>query len=235
MASEAYYGKPRFFMDAILNDAKTKAEGRPIYDELEMVEIRIPGDKGNRPVFLAHEPHNGDGETRAQRYAAEYEAFKRGEQRASSGTPLEAWPILTKAQVMEMKAVGILSVDELAALPDGNLKKIGTKGREFREQARAFIDAAKGGAEVQAQAAKIAQLETMLQQLLQAQAGNTPVAPAPIAEPAPIEMTDKAIEDCSDDELKAFIKLKTGEAPRGRPLRETLVERATELAAQEAA
>jgi hypothetical protein len=232
MASEATHGRARFFMDAVLNEFKTRNEGRPIYDDIEMVEVRIPGEKNMRLVFLADEPFNGNGETRIERYPEEYAAFKRGEQRAVTGTPLEAWPILTKSQVLELKAANILSVDELADLPDSSLKKIGSKGRELREQARAFKDAAKGGAEVLAQAARIASLEAMVAQLLKGGAGPAPSQQA-IAEP--VEKTEKAISDCTDDELKAFIKEKTGEAPRGRPLRETLVERATELATQEPA
>src|SRR5574338_31676 len=87
--------RPRFFMDAIQNMAKSQAEGRPIFDEKEMVEIHIPGDKLYSHVTQVHEVWRhigGQPVTYAQRWPNEYAAFKRGEERAASGTPLEHWP-----------------------------------------------------------------------------------------------------------------------------------------------
>lgn len=44
------------------------------------------------------------------------------------------------------------------------------------------------------------------------------------------EQGDKRLEDCTDAELKAFIKRETGEAVKGNPSRQTLIERAMEIA-----
>lgn len=221
--------RPRFYKQAVLNEAKTKVEGRPIYDEEEMVEMIIPGDRNYRQSFLAHEPYNGNGETRAEKYAEEYAAFKRGESRAASGTPLEMWPILTTPRVAELKALNILSVDELAALPDSKLKTIGMDGRQLRDQAKVFLETAAGTASNSAMAAEIAQLKEMLAKVMAA--NNAAVAPEPVVEqPA---MQEKTIEEASDEELKAFIKEKTGSAPRGTPSRETLERMAAEAAQAE--
>ena len=229
----------RFFLEGILNEAETEKQGRPIYSDVEMCEITSPGDRLTRFHIPALEKSlfvrdGGVGRhiSRAEMFHEEYAAFKRGEARAAMGTPLEAWPILTKSRVLELKALGFLSVDDVAAASDSVLPRMGMGSRELREQARAYIDAAKGGAETQAMASKIAQLEAMLERI----AGRVDVPPvaepiaAPVAvEPAP-ERQEKAIADCSDDELKAFIKERSGEGVRGNPRRETLVAKATELA-----
>lgn len=225
----------RFFLEGILNEAETEKQGRPIYNDVEMCEITSPGDRLTRLHIPALEKslyirdENGARHiSRAEMFHEEYAAFKRGEARASVGTPLEAWPILTKSRVLELKGLGFLSVDDVAAASDSVLQRMGMGSRELREQARAYIDAAKGGAETQAMAARIAQLEAMIERL----AGRVDVAHAPVAapvEPAP-EPQEKAIEDCTDDELKAFIKERSGEGVRGNPKRETLVAKATELA-----
>lgn len=225
MASNA---RARFFNEPVLNEERTKAEGRPIYDDTEMVELLIPGDRLSRGVYLAHEPSIYDKDarayiTRAQVYDDAYRAFKRGEARAVSGTPLEMWPVLTRARVMELKAANVLSVEELAAVSDAILARLGQGAREEREKARAWIEAAKGSAEMQAQAARIAQLEDMVQKLL---AANTAPAPAEV----PAEPVEKSIAECSDDELKAFIKDRKGSAPRGTPSRDTLERLAAEAA-----
>ena len=224
MASNA---RARFFNEPVLNPERTRAEGRPVYDDTEMVELIIPGDRLTRGIFLANEPSIYDKETggyisRAQLFDDAYKAFKRGEHRAVTGTPLEMWPVLTRARVMEIKAAGILSVEELASVSDSILGRLGMGARDEREQARAWLAAAKGSAEVQAQATRIAQLEDMVQKLPAAQ-GQAPAPEA--AQPEPVE---KAISDCSDDELKAFIKDRKGSAPRGTPSRDTLERLAIE-------
>jgi hypothetical protein len=160
-----------------------------------------------------------------ERWPDHYAAFKKGEQRATSGTPLEAWPNsdLTKSRVAEIKAHDILSVEELANLQDNLLGKLGMGARELREAARTYIAKAKSGAGDAAMAARVAQLEEMVKRL----SGNAP--------PPPEEPKEKALEDCSDAELKEFIKRETGEPVRGNPSRDTLITRAKAIAEKEAA
>ena len=227
MASNATYARARFYNDAVLNPAKTAEANRPIFEDVEMVELTIPGDRLSRGVFLADEPAILDKETntyltRAQVYPDAYAAFKRGEQRAITGTPLEHWPMLVKSRVMELKALNILSVEELAATTDALLGRLGQGARVEREQARAWLESAKGSGEVQAQAAKIAQLEETLSKLL---ARDLEPAVAQQEEP-----NDRDVNDLTDEELKAYLKEKTGAAPRGNVSRETLISRVTEAA-----
>lgn len=212
--------RPRFYMEAVQNKFKSEQEGRPIFDEREMVEIRIPGDKLS--VYVGYVT-----DAERERWSDIYAAFKRGEARAASGTPLEHWtnPSMTRARVAELKGANILSVEELANVPDNTLPRLGMGSRELREQARAYLDSAKGGAGNAAMAAEVARLKEMVEQLTRA------AAPAPAkAEP---EATEKPIEDCTDEELKQFLREKTGAPQRGNISRETLVARALEIATRE--
>lgn len=206
--------RPRFYRDAIENPAASKAEGRPIFDEVEMVEVRIPGDKLTVFVSPVEEHHK-------ERWPEIYAAFKRNEERAASGTPLEHWahPTMTRSRVAELKAANILSVEELASVPDNVLGRLGMGSRELREAARAYIDAAKGGADTAAMAAQIAQLQQMVAAL------QAPV-PVPVEEP---QGQERAIDELSDDELRAYIA-REGERVPGRTPRARLVEIATRLA-----
>jgi hypothetical protein len=228
--NERDVARPRFYMDAVQNKAKSEAEGRPIFDDREMVEVRIPGDKqltwkgyAEEPVFF--NPSTREPMSAKERWPDHYASFKKGEQRATSGTPLEAWPNsdLTKSRVAEIKAHDILSVEELANLQDNLLGKLGMGARELREAARTYISKAKSGAGEAAMAARVAQLEEMVKRL----SGS--------AAPAAEEPKEKALEDCSDAELKEFIKRETGEPVRGNPSRETLITRAKAIAEKEAA
>lgn len=162
MASNATEKKdtvvPRFFKAGIKNDARSAKEGRLICDDVEMVTTIIPGDRLTKPSFVVTDVHR-------QRWPNEYAAFKRGEEIAQSGTPLEHWPLMTTARVMELKAVGILSVDMLADVSDANLGALGPNGRDLREQAKSYIAAAKDGALVASQTATIDALNAKIARL----------------------------------------------------------------------
>lgn len=220
-ATQQDTARPRFFMKAVENQAKSLAENRPVFDEREMVEIRIPGDRLATHVNYVLDEHR-------QRWPEHYAAFKRGEARAASGTPLEQWPPMTTGRVATLKAIGVLSVEELSTLPDNMLPSLGMGARELREQARAYLEAAAGGAAVARAAAENAelraQMERMQKQMEMLMRG---------AAPAPVDVSDRAVEDLTDDELKAYIKRETGEGVRGTPSRQTLLERASALATRE--
>lgn len=211
--------RPRFFMQPVEDEAATAKEGRPIFTDQEYVEILIPGDRLSKPVFPVSDEHR-------KRWPQAYEAFRRGHDHVTHGTPLEQWPPLTSARVMELKSINILTVEDLAGLADRAIAQLGPDGRQLREKARAFLDAAAGGATVAAQAQEIAALREQVERLMTSMA-----QPAPTPEPeANDEPEPRALDDLSDDELKAYIKRETGEGIRGTPSRETLLQRAASIA-----
>ena len=218
MSTQTDTARPRFYSEPVQNKAASEKEGRPIYDDREFVEVRFPGDRLSVFVDYVKDEHR-------ERWPEAYAAFKRGELKAASGTPLEHWPQLSRSRVAELKAAGVLSVEELAGVTDNLLPKLGMNSRVEREQARAFLETAKGGSGVSQLVAENAsmreQLETMQRQIALLMRGPEPVAPEP---------QERAVEELSDDELKAYIKNNTGVGVRGNVSRETLVQRATEIA-----
>lgn len=211
--------RPRFFMQPVEDELATAKEGRPIFTDQEYVEVLIPGDRLSKPVFPVSDEHR-------KRWPQAYEAFRRGHDHVTHGTPLEQWPPLTSARVMELKSINILTVEDLAGLADRAISQLGPDGRQLREKARAFLDAAAGGATVAAQAQEIAALREQVDRLMASMA-----QPAPAPEPeANDEPEPRALDDLSDDELKAYIKRETGEGIRGTPSRDTLLQRAALIA-----
>jgi hypothetical protein len=217
-ATEQDKARPRFYMDAVHNMALSTKEGRPIYEDKEMVEVRIPGDKLFSFVSVVEEKHK-------ERWPEHYAAFKRGEQQATIGMPLEHWahPLLSRSRIAELKAMHIMSVEDLAGVGDNVLPKIGMNAREMRDSARAYIENAKGGAESSRLATEVADLRAQVAQLFAVKA------------PEPVPQKEKTLEDCTDAELKEYIKRETGEGVRGNPSRETLLKRAAEVAEKVAA
>lgn len=145
----------KFFTDTKLNKKKSEAEGRPIFDEVEKCEVIIAGDRSYRPVFPAHEQtvsydkeaRQDDTRTWAERYPQEYRAFKQQQTGMMvSGTPLEAWPILTAKQVAELKALDIVTVEQIAEMSERNRGALGGEGRKLIAKAKTYIEQARDAA-----------------------------------------------------------------------------------------
>lgn len=187
-----------------LNPTESAVKGRPIFDDIEICEIRFPGDLKCWSVFPAHEAEpNATREaghviTYAEFYNDQYKAFKNKEQQTVAGTPLSEAPFLTEGKRRELRALNIHSVEALAGLDGANLKMLGMGGREWKNQAQAYLDAAAGTADVTALAAKNADLQTQLDELRKQISGagltpapnETPNTESPFATMEPVDIVN---------------------------------------------
>lgn len=228
-----------FRADKVKNETKSRAAGRPIFDDMEQCVIRAPGDRNTVKVFPAHAFHqwvtNGEGEqeqqTYAQRWNSQYRRFKENRTQVQEGTPLSELPFLTEAKRAEMKALNIHTAETLASLDGANLKTLGIGGRELKDQAQAYIDNATSAASVTRMAAEIAALKEQIASM-SGQATTPTVEPEP-EPPAVHEQTEFA--SWSDDDLKEWVASLTGAKPRGNPSHDTLVRLAIEASENRAA
>lgn len=159
---------PRFHLRAEQNNFKSEQEGRPIFDDIEFVEIISPGQSKSIPIEIVNKEHR-------ERWPAQYEAFKKGLDIALEGTPLEQWPILTPGLVQSFKALNIKTVEHLAGVDDGALQNLGLGAREFRNKARDFLENAKTGAPLERERARADRAEAevdLLKSQLQDLAGR---------------------------------------------------------------
>lgn len=94
-----------------------------------------------------------------------YEAWKKGQDAPIDGTPLEAWPGVTRGQVSHFKLLNIRTVEELAQSNDATMDRIGLGSRKLVQQARDFVANKASG--VSALAAQKAELEDKLLNMMQ--------------------------------------------------------------------
>lgn len=204
-----------FYNEARHDPAASKREGRPIYHDVEMVNIAFPADRQRtlvRPAKSEWKKIKGEIVTYVDRFPEQYRRFKANEPQLIEGTPLSEAPFLTAAQRATLKALNVHTVEQLASLQGQALKNLGAGGLAQQQAAAAYLENAKGTANVTAQAEEIARLKTSIE-ALSAQ-GSDP---------------RMKFVDMGDDKLKDFIKEKSGAAPRGNPSRQTLVRMAVEL------
>ena len=157
-----------FYTKQVQNSFKTAQENRPIFDEKIFLKKLVPGDS----TLVVDRPMRP---TDVEDHPIEWARFEQKKENRVSGTPLDAWPLLSDTQKAEFKAMHIFTIDQFAQLPDSVGNKI-MGFNDLRSKARAFILAAKDSAlmdnvraetekVMQTQAAEIAQLREMINEL----------------------------------------------------------------------
>lgn len=130
-----------FEMFPLLNGLESKSAGREVYTDKPHVRIRVAGyDKDE--FFGPATP-----EIQA-RFPEEWEAFKRGNEPITHGTPIDRWPQLTPSQVRMLKQLNIRTVEDMASLPDVGLQKVGMGAQKLREAAQKFLSLAQTAADL---------------------------------------------------------------------------------------
>jgi hypothetical protein len=129
------------------SERKVVGAGRPIYKDVEYIEITIPGDRNNipdRPVT----------DLDRRKFAEQYKAWKAGDEEQLVGTPLAKWPGITRSQVEELRYFHVRTVEQLADVSDSNAQSMGPI-LKLRQRARDFLEASKGTAPLEAVRAQL--------------------------------------------------------------------------------
>lgn len=135
-----------FSIEAMHNEKKSAAEGRPIYEDKEFITIQTPGDTKSiikRPV--RHQPH-GSYPSDPDRFPRQWQAFKNQQSQVAVGTPVTEWAMITKSDAMALKALNIHTVEALAEIGENSLTWMGA--RKLREMAQGWLAQAKDGSTV---------------------------------------------------------------------------------------
>lgn len=151
----------------------------------------VPGKPGDTREFHMCEwvKRGGNGATTCEKIARlekdqalwpmiepAYKAWLKGQEEPTTGTALAAWPGVNSAQADRLKLMHIRTVEDVAAMTDADLEKVGMGARAMRDKARAFIQAKQGDAQIAAalterdatiadQAAQIAELTATVAEL----------------------------------------------------------------------
>lgn len=231
-----------FFTEAVHNVRESAEKGRPIYDDVEKVRIRIAGDPKSVLVAPAHsgssmrDPQTNERLTYAKLHRGPYEAFKRNEAYVGSGTPLSELTFLTASKRKELAGLNIHTAEALAGLDGANLNRLGMGARELKTQAEAWLSKSTGSAGITKLAAENEALKARLDAMEAMMAGNAPAKDAPAAK---ISDVASPFADWDDATIRAWIVEQGGENPHHKCAHDTLVAKADELnaalAAQKAA
>jgi len=216
---------------AIKNEGRSAKEGRPIYDDMEIVEVRFPGSR-SVSVFPAtafshwqNNPETGEqtAVSYAERFSKQYRQFKGQNEQTKAGTPLAHAPFLTEARRAELRALNIYTVEQLSVVDGQELKNLGHAGRDLKNRAIEYISESKNNAPT-----------TMLSAELEALRARNAV----------LEEDNEALKksggegqfkEMTTDQIRDYVTAHTGQEPIGNMNRKALVRMALEARPDKAA
>lgn len=126
----------QFYMHFIKDEEESSKENRPIFKDQVFTKIFPPGDRSN----IIDRPFR---ESDQFRFPAQYARFKANQDQRASGTPLEMWPVVSKALAEELKFFGFQTVEQLAGASDDVCsKRMGLV--DLKSKAAAYLQVAAG-------------------------------------------------------------------------------------------
>ena len=208
----------------------SERENRQVMKTMEVVQVRFAGSKNFSPIIPVDAFWKRDGHkivTYAERWAGQYAAFLAGRSQEAAGTPLEMLKTygISDAQLSLCRALKVYSIEALHHMEGPNLKNLGMSANDLKAMADAFMADRAKGKDTSAEIERLkAEIEALKAQML------PPIESTEAEIEAAVQAADDEFSAMDDEQLKAFIKDKTGQAPRGTPKRDWLLNSAREVA-----
>ena len=152
----------RFYKRAIQQDDASAEAGRPIFKEFDFVHICVAGDTLTEIDTYALEQHK----KRFPLHWAAYQNKLGNDNQGYEGTPLSEWPLVSKSQAEELRAMKFYTVESVAGASDQQLQRIGMAAGmspyAFRDKAKSFLNLATASAETDKREQEINELKEEL-------------------------------------------------------------------------
>ena len=145
--------------------------GLPVYDDVAFAIITPPGSKDQIERIASDWFEEKAAQVRAGRWPNEwhqafkgaYEAWLKDEEPPVNGLSIKQWPGLTKSQYESLRAIRVMTVEDVAAMNEEAIGRLGMGGRALKQRAQEFLTAAK---DIGVSAERIAALQAQVTGLI---------------------------------------------------------------------
>ena len=147
----------RFFSHPVEDKAKSAEAGRPIFVDVDHIEIRVPGSRD----AVARRATQRD----IQRFPRHYQAYKDRVEVPEEGTLLAEWPLITRSMVEQLSFANVKTVEQLVAMSDQHAT--GFMGiNKLKQQAKDWLEQTQGeNAKIEELTKQLAERDEQLQAL----------------------------------------------------------------------
>jgi len=137
----------RFYKKPVHQEQESLEAGRPIYKEFDFVHICVAGDTLTEIDTYALQQHK-------QRFPIQWANYMNrvgANDQEVVGTPVSEWPLVSKSQAEELRAMKFHTVESIANASDQQLQRMGMAAGmspyAFRDKAKTFLNLASTSAE----------------------------------------------------------------------------------------
>jgi len=152
----------KFYKRPVQQEQETLEAGRPIYKEFDFVHICVAGDTLTEIDTYALNSHK----LRFPMQWARYQNRIGSEEQDIVGTPVAEWPLVSKSQAEELRAMKFHTVESIANASDQQLQRMGMAAGmspyAFRDKAKSFLNLASNSAETDKRTQEIENLRQEL-------------------------------------------------------------------------
>jgi hypothetical protein len=152
----------RFYKKPVHQEQESIEAGRPIYKEFDFVHICVAGDTLTEIDTFALQQHK-------QRFPIQWANYMNrvgANDEEVVGTPVSEWPLVSKSQAEELRAMKFHTVEAIANASDQQLQRMGMAAGmspyAFRDKAKAFLNLATNAAETDKRESEINNLKEEL-------------------------------------------------------------------------
>jgi hypothetical protein len=125
----------KFFYKTKKDTTKSAEQGRPVFKDVEYVDISVPGNRGSgvkRPATFRDK----------QRFPRHYAAFKQRIELPQEGTPLSEWPVISRSMAEELSFHGVKTVEHMAEMSD-TIASSFMGGQSYKAKANEWLERAR--------------------------------------------------------------------------------------------
>jgi len=152
----------RFYKRPVQQEQESIEAGRPIFKEFDFVHICVAGDTLTEIDTYALASHR-------QRFPIQWANYMNrvgANDKEVVGTPVSEWPLVSKSQAEELRAMKFHTVEAIAGASDQQLQRMGMAAGmspyAFRDKAKAFLNLATNAAETDKRESQINALKEEL-------------------------------------------------------------------------
>lgn len=122
-----------FYIHPQLQQVESEKKQRPVYKDVLYVQINIKGQKNSNFSRAAIEQDKID-------YPKAWASYQNNNPEMTDGTPIKFLPGMSPGVELELKGIGILSIEDMADLTDAGIANI-MGGRMLNTRAKAYLAA----------------------------------------------------------------------------------------------
>ena len=122
----------RFYKHPVLQGYESRKAGREIYKDEDFVEIQIPGQKNSIVQRKVQEKDKTE-------YPNEWSAYEKNTGDYQVGSPIGHLPGMSPSKELELKGLGIYTVEQLVSLNETGIQKLGHGARAFIKTGELYL------------------------------------------------------------------------------------------------